>query len=47
MDEYLWIFREDEETRAVGGANLGYWHPSTTGMITSGVTDSHPLSTIC
>ena len=31
--------------RVVSRANLGYWHPSTTDIILSGVTDSHPLTT--
>ena len=32
--------------RVVSRANLGYWHPSTTDIILSGVTDSHPVQTI-
>ena len=31
--------------RVKNNANLGYWHPSTTGIIISGSIDSHPLRT--
>ena len=29
--------------RVVSRANFGYWHPSATDIILSGVTDSHPV----